>query len=126
MAKAQVKGIKCDTVLCDYVDMEVPFTDYPQWLNRPCPKCGANLLTQADFDAVISLVRIAEEQPDDEGETDFNMSVSFDGTGEPKLESVELTLTSDAYKTLRAMIPWWVRLLHAFKIPYSYTIVPRK
>ena len=42
-------GIKCDNPNCDFRDMSVRFEDYPKWLNRPCPKCGQNLLTEADL-----------------------------------------------------------------------------
>ena len=41
------QGIKCDN--CDWNDMEIPSSDYPNWVNKPCPKCGANLLTEEDF-----------------------------------------------------------------------------
>lgn len=59
LAECTIYGIKCDH--CDYRDDSVQFEDYPLWLNRPCPKCGANLLTQADFDAVVHLLKTCEE-----------------------------------------------------------------
>jgi predicted nucleic-acid-binding Zn-ribbon protein len=49
-----IKGIKCDN--CDYRDDDVSFDDYPQYLNKPCPECGENLLTQADLDATKKLI----------------------------------------------------------------------
>lgn len=51
-----IRGIKCDNPQCDFKDHTVRIEDYKQWLNWPCPKCGANLLTQADYDATIALV----------------------------------------------------------------------
>ncbi|MCL1819584.1 MAG: hypothetical protein FWG36_02885 [Oscillospiraceae bacterium] len=42
----KVGGIKCDA--CDWKDTNVSINDYKNWLNKPCPKCGANLLTEAD------------------------------------------------------------------------------
>jgi len=41
--------IKCDS--CDY---RAPITreDADVWLNKPCPACGANLLTEADLNAM--------------------------------------------------------------------------
>ena len=51
----EVTGIKCDAPTCDFRDENVSFESYPDWLNRPCPKCGANLLTQTDFDTVTAL-----------------------------------------------------------------------
>lgn len=51
-------GIKCDNKSCDYEDKEVKSTDYLSYLNKPCPKCGSNLLTQADYDAFLKMKRI--------------------------------------------------------------------
>jgi len=51
-------GIKCDC--CDFKDDSIQFEDYPEWLNKPCPKCGANLLTQADFDTTQKLARMID------------------------------------------------------------------
>lgn len=45
-----VSGIKCDKPGCNYADAEVKFEDYPNWINKPCPECGENLLTQQDYD----------------------------------------------------------------------------
>lgn len=55
-----IKGIKCDNPKCDYHNDNVEFREYEQWLNKPCPKCGANLLTQKDFDNTKMLIRLAE------------------------------------------------------------------
>jgi len=74
----------------------VRYEDYPQWLNRPCPKCGANLLTQADFDAVSWLLKEAEKhkmlsvpsylrpfsQPN-------KFRVKFNGTGKIEYEEID-------------------------------------
>jgi len=40
-------GIQCDS--CDWTDVTVKFADFDHWLNKPCPKCGANLLTEEDY-----------------------------------------------------------------------------
>ncbi|MDY0394768.1 hypothetical protein ACFSMW_06710 [Virgibacillus halophilus] len=95
MAKAMelnIKGIKCDN--CDYKNMGVKFEEYDQWLNKPCPKCGANLLTQEDVDSMDMLIQIAEmtneifpdgfDGDDSKGE-EFNKRikgvVNMDGSG---------------------------------------------
>ena len=39
-------GIKCDNPLCDYVNKDVHITDYIDYINKPCPCCGENLLTE--------------------------------------------------------------------------------
>lgn len=54
----KTKGIKCDA--CDYKDMSVKREDYDLWLNKPCPACGANLLTEADYDKLIEMEKVAE------------------------------------------------------------------
>lgn len=45
-------GIKCDAEGCAWRDASVTLAEYKDWLNRPCPSCGANLLTAADLSAV--------------------------------------------------------------------------
>jgi len=58
----KASGIKCDAEGCDYLNDTVSFHDYGKWLNRPCPKCGSNLLTQADLttlNRIMKFVRFA-------------------------------------------------------------------
>jgi NAD-dependent SIR2 family protein deacetylase len=47
-----ISGIQCDNPSCDFKDETVSMADYEYWLNKPCPKCGNNLLTEADLLAV--------------------------------------------------------------------------
>lgn len=49
-------GIKCDNTSCDFADDTVKFEEYEDWLDKPCPKCGENLLTEEDLAAVIALM----------------------------------------------------------------------
>lgn len=79
-------GLKCDTPSCDFVDMSITIEEYDEWLNAPCPKCGANLLTQEDLDAVkmiialSKLVKLSEyENKGVDGEATLHFN--FDGTG---------------------------------------------
>lgn len=51
----KIGGIKCDC--CGYRDDTVKYKDYRSWINRPCPRCGANLLTKADYKAARRLMR---------------------------------------------------------------------
>ena len=46
-------GLKCDS--CDWRDDSVQRGNYRQWLNMPCPKCKANLLTENDYYAILVL-----------------------------------------------------------------------
>lgn len=58
----EVKGIICDNKECDFEDESVQFDDYPNWLNKPCPKCGENLLTQEDLNTVKMLMTLTSSQ----------------------------------------------------------------
>ncbi|NJO62633.1 MAG: hypothetical protein HC836_31710 [Richelia sp. RM2_1_2] len=51
-----IYGLKCD--FCDYEDMSIPFADYPKYINAPCPKCGANLLLQEEYDESVRIYKI--------------------------------------------------------------------
>ena len=92
-------GIKCDNSKCDYKDESVGFDDYKNWLNRPCPDCGDNLLTEADFIAVnqlMSLAGLINENPvlvgidpaAPNGEKSVTIRTSFDGSGIPSFDIV--------------------------------------
>ena len=53
-----VEGIQCDT--CPYEEPEVKMEDYPDWLNKPCPQCGENLLTEEDYEVAKQLVALVD------------------------------------------------------------------
>lgn len=53
--KFEVSGIKCDTKGCGWSDTSVLVIDYLDWVNKPCPDCGGNLLTEADHIATIKM-----------------------------------------------------------------------
>ena len=40
-------GLQCDS--CDWKDETIAHADFKDWVNKPCPKCGANVLTEEDF-----------------------------------------------------------------------------
>ncbi len=42
-------GLQCDNPNCDWIDPTITFDNYKDWLNKPCPKCGENLLTDEDY-----------------------------------------------------------------------------
>ena len=86
-------GIKCDNPECDYTDPNVSIEEYGEWLNKPCPKCSANLLTQADYDNVQAIIAavsaINKVFPVPEGYEDepkVFMHISMDGTGKMDFE----------------------------------------
>jgi hypothetical protein len=46
-----VEGLRCDAPGCGYTQNypRGSSVDFEAWLNAPCPKCGANLCTEADL-----------------------------------------------------------------------------
>jgi hypothetical protein len=84
------KGLKCDAAGCDYTDPSATFEEYEKYLNAPCPKCGAPLLTEADYHACKAM-RAAVDWinslvPGDFAETEDvqRIKVEMDGSGIPK------------------------------------------
>ena len=55
-AEINIEGIQCDAPGCDFVDMSIQVSQYEEYINKPCPKCGANLLTQKDHDTIMALI----------------------------------------------------------------------
>lgn len=89
VVELNIQGIKCDNESCDYIDMGVKYEDYKEYLNKPCPKCGENLLTEEDYNATKQIVAITKfmnkilpKRKDDEdvvtGEIDMNGSGMID------------------------------------------------
>lgn len=82
--KLNISGIKCDA--CDYKDMSVKVEEYPKWVNKPCPKCEANLLTESDFNNVQKMIEQVEEfnrtnQKRTVGGKNIRMTAEMNGTG---------------------------------------------
>ena len=80
----EIKGIKCDG--CDYKDESVKVKEYEAWLNRPCPQCGANLLTEADYHNVkvmMEFVKLANKitPPQASSAEPIRISAEMNGTG---------------------------------------------
>lgn len=53
-------GLKCDNTECDWRDDSVVFDNYKEWINKPCPKCGENVLTEEDYELAEVLRKTAE------------------------------------------------------------------
>ena len=92
--RMHIGGIKCDNKECNFEDMSVLFEEYDKWLNKSCPDCGCNLLTQQDYDTVkvlVGLTAIVNECVPEvaEGEQLFKMSVEFNGTGGATFSEIE-------------------------------------
>lgn len=54
-------GLQCDEKDCDYVYILNKDESYDQYINASCPKCGANLLTQQDYDTLMEMFKIMNE-----------------------------------------------------------------
>jgi len=92
---ATIMGIKCDNKYCEFADMSVKVEDYHLWLNKPCPNCGENLLTQADYDLVKFQLDTAERLnkiflPKDKPHTQARMQGHYDGSGIPTYSDIEI------------------------------------
>jgi len=81
-----IGGIKCDNPNCDFMDMSVKVEDYDKWLNKPCPKCGENLLTDDDYRNVqflLAMEKIANEiyPKIEDDESIVKATIDMNGTG---------------------------------------------
>ena len=52
------QDIQCD--LCDYYKEGVEFSEYPEYIDKPCPKCGASLLTQKAYNKCLKQIALAD------------------------------------------------------------------
>lgn len=57
--RLEPSGLKCDKCQ-DYMDMSVSFKNYQEYINKPCPKCGAPLLTEADYKVCKRIIRFVK------------------------------------------------------------------
>ena len=87
-----IKGIKCDNPECDYINMDVKFEDYKEWLDKPCTKCGCNLLTKKDYRSIKLLRKIINIinriVPPTKDEDMVKVNVEMNGTG--KMDFVKI------------------------------------
>lgn len=97
---AFVSGIKCDAKGCNYTDEFGDWGSTPEaimatadkYLNTPCPLCGANLLTQADYNAVSRLVDLSKTINDIFGEVPdeaerVKVCLSLNGSGNVEFDT---------------------------------------
>jgi hypothetical protein len=97
LVEFQVRGIKCDNPSCDFIDPTVEVEEFPAWVNRLCPNCGENLLTEGDYDNVtrmLSFTNLINElavngalgfaQPDENGNFE-PLALEIDHNGVPNI-----------------------------------------
>ena len=54
-----IKGLKCDNPKCDYIDNNSPdMSQYHNYVNTKCPKCGENLLTYEAYEQCFLLYHL--------------------------------------------------------------------
>lgn len=93
----EIGGLKCDTIGCDHTEPSVTFAEFIDWIDRPCPQCGAPLLTRADYDLSLSLVATVR-----------GFNTAFDATGIPipaDAERVSIRLGGDGTGALHITVP---------------------
>lgn len=77
-----IQGIKCD--YCDWRDNKILYEDYPMYVNKPCPKCGHNLLTKQDYrfcKVVVFLSKLINLFPSKKTEKQSTLKIDCDGRG---------------------------------------------
>ena len=59
-AGVEIKGLKCDNPCCDFVNKDIPFEQYEQFIDYPCPKCGQSLLTPQAYKMCVQMKKMAD------------------------------------------------------------------
>lgn len=90
--RVEISGLKCDNELCNYADPDIKVEDYHLYVNKACPNCGENLLTQEDFDEVQRLLDteaiINSSGIEKEDDVQARAGLTFDGSGESTISYV--------------------------------------
>ena len=89
--EVEVLGVKCDAEGCTFFDPEVSFSQMEQFIDKPCPICGAPLLTREDYAATLAILGIAtltnsEAPRPPAGSERVRIAFEMDGSG--KIEAV--------------------------------------
>jgi len=97
-----VLGLKCDAEGCDYFNEKVTVDDYELWVNAPCPECGANLLSEADYELTKTISEFSDAINEifppgsfpDEPRASFTLEM--DGSGIPEVGDLKWEETDEA------------------------------
>lgn len=60
--KAAIRGMACDNPSCSYQNSSIGLDEYHHYLNKSCPECGENLLTEEDHAQIQALLSILDIQ----------------------------------------------------------------
>lgn len=88
----QSGGINCDNTSCGWNDQSIRVEDYKDWVNKPCPDCGENLLTEEDFNKTNQLmdaIKLINSMPPEELE-EFTKNLDSDDIIDAYLKLKEL------------------------------------
>lgn len=93
-------GIICDNPKCDYADETVTVEMYDDFLNKPCPKCGENLLTEEDLDLVMRLRSLGNflNSLSPEQIEELNKAQRYEV--EPEMKNKKIEVTFHAHKEI--------------------------
>jgi hypothetical protein len=89
-------GIKCDNHECDYEDMSVKSEDWPDYVNKPCPKCGDNLFTEEDFartEMLFKIIKMILDMPEN-AQREMMISMGIDPDDPAMQEMVNTTINT--------------------------------
>ncbi|MBL4886788.1 MAG: hypothetical protein JKY95_19965 [Planctomycetaceae bacterium] len=64
LVAVKVTYMQCDAKDCDYITHDVNNDTVFDYRNKPCPKCGENLLTDADWEALAGHLKAADMMSD--------------------------------------------------------------
>lgn len=55
------RGIKCDNPKCGFMDYNVTPDQYSDYVNKPCPLCGENLMTEECYENTKRILERVEK-----------------------------------------------------------------
>jgi len=85
----EINGLQCDE--CGWEDKTIPLDDFDKWLDKPCPSCGATVITHEQLGHLIMMVEIADvmnqlDIPIDPNDPMVEMNVKIKDTNDIELE----------------------------------------
>jgi len=96
----QTHGLICDNPKCDWKDESISFDKFIDYVNAPCPQCGENVLTDNDYQNVVTLFeqidrvnQFSSEEFKDMtkvGDNDPQVKITLNTHGKISIKSIEL------------------------------------
>lgn len=63
----EIRDVKCDTEGCDHYEEGVKVDEFGNYINKPCPKCGAPLMLEEHLaqlgKALLSVAAVRAQDP---------------------------------------------------------------